>query len=542
VKKRLTHSIRPRVEALESRLVMSVTEYSEVAQMFARHEGPTNLYLNFDGYQAENVLPFAVIKSDKDPTTDDREIAIQEILFRTSEIFSPFDVQVRRAYGDGAHVQSGGHTTVFVGDDLDNGTGMDNQQRAYAMGIDGPCKARGVSHRPNSDPYNVAFVDPVYSDYFGVQLNPSQEIARTIAHEAGHTFGLGHVLNPEGQPDLMSYDSYVMKTSFVDEALSLTNRNGPADGDQPTDDRIVPQWFILTSQSGPIPYNLQTQNSFRFLEATLGTRPADDYGSIISSLSVDSVDDGGNVEIDTAPHYLPSAQGTAPVTTSRFGVIERYGDYDVFKYSNLREGEILTIEVKSGAYLGLDSPMILAYSQGETYYRSIRVGEGTIRLTVELPKFNSVVFVVGGLDGNTVGSYELTVTSTLRDPVVDNVTENVGGTQVPSNTGLDPEPPTGGVVVNPGLLGTVGTWTVIEPGPYVGQTWLGATYGETRATNGGDTTAGGNTGSVTQARLDTTYGEVAGLAEEPEEELVSRKVWSRWSPDELNDSESLLWL
>jgi hypothetical protein len=53
-----------------------VAEYSEIARMFEQHEGPTNLYLNFDCYQAKNVLPFVVTNADKDPTTDDREIAI----------------------------------------------------------------------------------------------------------------------------------------------------------------------------------------------------------------------------------------------------------------------------------------------------------------------------------------------------------------------------------------------------------------------------------------------------------------------------------
>src|SRR5262245_41116067 len=73
----------PEVEPLEDRRLMSLTtDYTQIAQMFPRHPGSTNLYLNFDGWQAEGVAAF-------EGTTQD----IQEILFRTAEIFSPFDVQ-----------------------------------------------------------------------------------------------------------------------------------------------------------------------------------------------------------------------------------------------------------------------------------------------------------------------------------------------------------------------------------------------------------------------------------------------------------------
>jgi hypothetical protein len=45
-----------------------------------------------------------------------REQGIQEILFRTAELFAPFNVQVRRMYGFGSRDDSpNGNTTIFVG-------------------------------------------------------------------------------------------------------------------------------------------------------------------------------------------------------------------------------------------------------------------------------------------------------------------------------------------------------------------------------------------------------------------------------------------
>src|SRR5688572_25930405 len=89
--------VLPSVLALEDRTVPAVgpTDMTELAQMFPRHAGPTRLYVNFDGWQAEGITPFLTVSGSRDQD-------IQDILFRTSEIFSPFDVQVLRRFGDGS--------------------------------------------------------------------------------------------------------------------------------------------------------------------------------------------------------------------------------------------------------------------------------------------------------------------------------------------------------------------------------------------------------------------------------------------------------
>src|SRR5262249_44240609 len=71
--------------------------------------GSTVLYLNFDGWQASNISPFipqAGHSVDQD---------IQEILFRTSEIFAPFRVLVGRLTGDGIYSTQDFNTTIFIG-------------------------------------------------------------------------------------------------------------------------------------------------------------------------------------------------------------------------------------------------------------------------------------------------------------------------------------------------------------------------------------------------------------------------------------------
>src|SRR4051812_37263665 len=106
-RKSRSRSVRPRLEVLETRLVPTInTDYTALAQSFSRHDGPTNLYLNFDGWRDNGVSSFQ---------SANREQDIQDILYRTSEIFAPFDVRVLRFYGDGGHVEDFGESTIFIG-------------------------------------------------------------------------------------------------------------------------------------------------------------------------------------------------------------------------------------------------------------------------------------------------------------------------------------------------------------------------------------------------------------------------------------------
>src|SRR5881227_3682416 len=75
------------VEALELRQVPAGLDMTQVAIMaHAHHDGPTRLDLNFDGGKNGDVSPF----NDGANTEQD----IQDILFRTAEIFAPFNEQV----------------------------------------------------------------------------------------------------------------------------------------------------------------------------------------------------------------------------------------------------------------------------------------------------------------------------------------------------------------------------------------------------------------------------------------------------------------
>src|SRR5262245_48757816 len=78
---RTDRRVRPQLEALEDRQLLSITDMTGVAQLFPRHSGPTILYLNFDGYTAQGVSAFQ-------STTGDRTRDIHEILYRSAQIYA----------------------------------------------------------------------------------------------------------------------------------------------------------------------------------------------------------------------------------------------------------------------------------------------------------------------------------------------------------------------------------------------------------------------------------------------------------------------
>src|SRR5262245_60307381 len=87
---------QPQIENLEDRLVPSTA--SDIP--YATHTGPMPVALNFDGNflkddGPEHDAPIAPY----DNGSPGRDQNIQDILFRTSEIYAPFDVEVFRATG-----------------------------------------------------------------------------------------------------------------------------------------------------------------------------------------------------------------------------------------------------------------------------------------------------------------------------------------------------------------------------------------------------------------------------------------------------------
>jgi hypothetical protein len=233
--------------------------------------GPTALYLNFDGWtnsgtSAGNVGAFPGTPQDR-----------ADILYRTAEVFAPFNVQVGELSGDGNFVNQGGATTIFVGP-------AKGQSFTPGQYNDYPSSNNpngGTSHLFHTDGYNLSVVD---SNLFGNTSSPQHDvgIVTAIAHEAGHTFGLAHV-RTDGQSDypsnpnnpvtfhtnlpedVMSYDSlndFFNNTTFNTTAANFTS----------FDPKLFPNYQGT---------NILTQNSFSYLQTVLGARPADSHIGVV---------------------------------------------------------------------------------------------------------------------------------------------------------------------------------------------------------------------------------------------------------------------
>jgi hypothetical protein len=365
-------------------------ELTEVARLFPRHKGPTVIYLNFDGWidydaRGHDVLPYQ-------PGSGSRDRAIQLILFRTAEKFAPFDVEVRRLRGDGACDRSDrGNTTVFIGADTAN-DGRPRGKYAYARTpgrfVDGPVPGRGHAHRPNSDPFDLAFVDPV-----GEGDDPPRwatvwsedHIARNIAHEAGHTFGLTHTATAP-VPDLMSYDA--PNRFFANRAFRISGQNNNGKKVVKTD-QFLPSW------EGEV---VATQNAYTYLRAVLGPRRADDGASVADQGAVD-------------PVFVDSPLIRLAVGQSHGAAIERCGDYDVFVLEPARHGR-LAVRVRPTA----DSPLVpVVFLFDATGRRLLRFGSGSgqdgcvAQLVAQGLPGHTYKVVVGAADSASAGGYEVGV-------------------------------------------------------------------------------------------------------------------------------------
>jgi hypothetical protein len=367
------------------------TDMTQLARLFPRHKGPTVLWVNFDGWRnyeggKHSIQPFQA--------TDNRDQEIQLILFRTAEIFAPFDVEVRRAVGNGKFdARPRGNTTIFVGAN----TAKVNAARGkfpngYVPGkyADYPGVKRGDKHRPNSDPYDLGYVDPVGQRGKGwVNVEDDRVIAWSIAHEAGHTFGLVHTLTKPFR-EVMSYDAPTSYRFFANRTFVISDLNQ-------TDDRgkVHTPWG-LPSWRGT---RIVTQNSFSYLWAVLGPRPADDGANVADSNAVD-------------PSYQDSPARHVTPGSAVQGAIERYGDYDVLR-ARQAEGQRLTVQVRPLAGERLAVVLLVFDFSGRKLlgFDNARARGSHTAQVVLPPDAQAYKVVVGAADCASKGRYRMTVTT-----------------------------------------------------------------------------------------------------------------------------------
>lgn len=348
---RLTPTRTLRCEPLEDRRLMTAvpffTPYVEMSQL--AQDTPTeatSLFLNFDGYSDEGVMAYESL----DGT---RHQDIQEILFRTSQNFAPFNVEVKRAWGNSNLWTSDGATTIFIGDKLSNTVyaveGPDAgwvSNTAYASAeVDYP-RLGDVLHEINSDPFNKGFVDPYsYNSDTGAESSWSPfQIADVVAHEAGHTFGLAHVLT-DGGPDIMSYDSFSTQFQYAVHPVTTLNNNGATTESAPS---LQPMWPVMQIVDGQWMMNfvnINQQNSYAVLEGVLGARwTGNDYANVADDDAVSGM-------------YTDGEMPEATFGFSETGSIGRAGDYDVFSLS-VGATSTVVIDVEAWGSSELDTVMV----------------------------------------------------------------------------------------------------------------------------------------------------------------------------------------
>jgi hypothetical protein len=382
-------SFRPQFEALEERQLMTtstvavlspVTDMTQWAKTLnAAHAGPTQLYLNFDGYSAKS---WSAFQPENGHTL---EQDIQEILFRTSEYFAPFDVEVQRLTGDGNYdhgTSIPGNSTIFVWGNPNVGTQPSGSSQAdYAY-------SSNPTYIPDSAPSHVAQVQA------GGQSNSF--IAWAIAHEAGHTFGLAHVrtdgltdpanLGAALTGDEMSYSltNPVYPSYFANKQNTITNWNNGA-----TPDTTIQPY----SYTGLPPYYwssvaITTQNSYTYLQYVLGG------GGQPGSHAFEAID--------------PSLSNTArlPVLFSQasgHGSIGYTGDYEVYPMSQPSARTYqLSVQPAAGSSV---VPVLMLFDQGGSLVQYTHGGT----ITTSVNGGQTYHAVVGALNDASTGSFNLQV-------------------------------------------------------------------------------------------------------------------------------------
>ena len=464
------------IEALEGRKLLAYvapayTDVSQIAAVTPPHAGFTNLYINFDGGDVplnpaslfgEGTATIAPFETAEGDGSLNRDRDIQDILYEVSEVYAPFNVSVHRIYGAGKYGTGQGDTTVFVGgNDGDatitrSGGKFSYTKYSYSFTPSPSADYPRPGHTINSDSYDVAFVNPVVgsstnpatydlSEHTEFGADPSHanifDIVRSIAHEAGHTFGLSHVrtdgltdptpLAPGTVPDVMSYDS--RNQFFADQNLTLTSANN--NGTSTTFNGTVPSYETVDRPGYPrlAVIKFQTQNSYLTLGDVLGVRAAEQYATVANPTAVNPAysHQGG-----AAP------EGNLNKSPSLGGLLQRPGDSQVFTITTPTSNSYVET-ITAQAFSTTLRPELLVYdASGETILNyADPSAAGNASLTLQNGRTYQVV--VTSQDENSAGFFSIKVgyfavlrlssatTTILKSPV----STNVAAIVAPTNAG-----------------------------------------------------------------------------------------------------------
>jgi hypothetical protein len=459
-----TVKIRPSIEHLEARFVPSTA--SDIP--YVTHGGPVPLALNFDGNPRTDGGPehdFVVAPYDDGSPGQDQNI--QDILFRTSEMYAPFNAEVFRAkwandYLNGS--DGSGPTTVFVGSCF----GATNCGAGSTPGqyVDHPMeKNDNTDHVRDSDPFHLAYVDPFQDGPNGTQGNVAQ-IAHAIAHEAGHTFGLAHVRtdgvtfdNDSGSqpgsitttPDIMSYDQIATVTDlsyFSTDYLPLCGWNQTNSGLKYQPDSEYPVWDDSNTHIAPT-----TQDSFLCLGQVLGLRDQGHQWHVADLGAIDWQQAGSYV------HPNSDDMDASDSIITEQGAMTRFGDYDVIRWTAPFNE---TIDVNLTSQDGL-RPLLMVYdTNGKLTWRTSGTsrpasssdlvtqdtgnnllyiqdslgGRGQLQVggapagTLAVQQGKSYYFVIGAENGDSTGGYQFTINQLPVWASVNGTTVSIDGNRL----------------------------------------------------------------------------------------------------------------
>ena len=396
------------LEALEERRLMTTWIPNDMADLAQHYPGPgfmSKLFLNFDGGTVDTPQSGIkrIIKPYVPPAGVDRVTAIQDIIYRTSEIFAPFNVRVQIMRGAGNYDNGWYSSTVFVGDNDNNTIGGVNN--AYDMtpfpSMDYPGEIKGYEHIPNRDLYDMAFVDPVFQFAPGQPLETldAVDVARMIGHEAGHTFGLAHVLSNPAQ-DMMSYNS--TNVAFMNQSFPITNLNNDGTATAP-DPRLDVKVWAVDEHNQSFVQTITSQNSFAYLRSELGKR------DLVTDPYVASLADKTAV---TPDYYntLPAATVITPASHVT-QTLSNLGEYDVYTLNNpvsARQALFTPQPTRISLAVGLpvfDPQMMLYTADGS---RLLKAVHGTA-LDYTLANNGSYKLVISGYLGDFAGQYTISM-------------------------------------------------------------------------------------------------------------------------------------